>query len=78
MRASKAPAADGSGRVSGRERGVLAGRRVPVPLNGRFIQYGDDEFVQEGRWESVTCKNEILPFSRSHSHSDLSGFQRCI
>lgn len=58
MWASEAPAADGSRTARGRERGALAGRRVPVPLNGCSIQCGGDEFVWGGSCESVTCENE--------------------
>lgn len=67
MQASEAPAADGSRTAWGQERGVLAGGRVPLPPNGCSIQCEDDEFVQGGSCESVTCENEKFSLPPSPS-----------
>lgn len=77
MRASETPAADGSRTAWGCERGALAGRHVPVPLNGCSIQCRDDEFVWGGSCESVTCENEKFSFSLSLS-LQLVRFSACV
>lgn len=76
--APETPAADGSRTAWGCERGVLAGRRAPVPLNGCSIQCRDDEFVWGGSCESVTCENEKSSLSSVALTATCQVFSMCI